>query len=67
MIANGREVVTGIPMSCVNGQYSTLCNDGTLQQSGFDFLCKAIGFDNGKYNKVSPSSLLFISRCPDSS
>lgn len=52
-IANGREVVAGIPLNCVDGAfYASLCNDGSQVQSGLNYLCQSMGFDSSKYMKL---------------
>ena len=52
-IVNGREIVSGIPLNCVNGAfYGSLCNDGSQMQSALNFLCQSMGFDSSKYRII---------------
>ena len=39
-----RTVISGISIACINGQYATLCNDGTNSPSAASVLCSAHGY-----------------------
>ncbi|XP_019858100.1 PREDICTED: uncharacterized protein LOC109586360 [Amphimedon queenslandica] len=57
-IVNGREIVSGIPLYCVDGAfYASLRNDGSHTQAGLNYLCQSMGFDNTSVTLPHDSSV----------
>ena len=45
MSSDGKSVITGIPLSCIDGvQYATFCNDGTNDLSTASLVCTMYGY-----------------------
>ncbi|XP_003391352.1 PREDICTED: uncharacterized protein LOC100640093 [Amphimedon queenslandica] len=46
-IVNGREIVSGIPIYCIDGAfYASLRNDGSQTPAVLNLFCQSMGFDN---------------------
>ena len=43
-VANGSNVIIGIPQQCNLGAWSSICNDGTNSDNLIDLVCRLAGF-----------------------
>ena len=44
MLFDGKSVITGVPLSCVGGRYTTFCNDGSNDLSSANLVCTLYGY-----------------------